>query len=110
MPVPQTAEVTCHVSTTIPETLQPLKVCEEQLDDINVGQRSEDSTVMSLLRDTDSGSANACPCEPVNCSPPHSGVFYGSMACMRATASSALNLLLCILPTNVKADSSHHTR
>ncbi|KAL3190658.1 hypothetical protein MRX96_002326 [Rhipicephalus microplus] len=46
-PVAQTAEVTCHVSVTIPKTLQPLKVCKAQLNGIHVAQPSKDAAVLS---------------------------------------------------------------
>ncbi|KAL3187174.1 hypothetical protein MRX96_025902 [Rhipicephalus microplus] len=46
-PVPQTAEVTCHVSVTIPKTLQLLNVCQDQLNGINVAQPSKDAAVLS---------------------------------------------------------------
>ncbi|KAH8036020.1 hypothetical protein HPB51_016324 [Rhipicephalus microplus] len=45
--VPQMAELTCHVSVTIPMSLQPIKKCEMRLNGTTVVQPSKDVAVLS---------------------------------------------------------------
>ncbi|KAH8026472.1 hypothetical protein HPB51_020582 [Rhipicephalus microplus] len=96
LPVPLAAKVTCHVSVTIPKTLQPIKVCEERLKSTTVGRPSKDAAVLS----------NCCTVPTVP--QPMPGPVHPSVA-VPVTAVSSVEPSLAYVPQQFRPQMSKPT-